>query len=58
MTLEYALADNELDRMEIALDALNLGSEASTGSTESGVEGVRHLDYDIISLEMDMFYDL
>ena len=44
--------------MELVLDALNLGGEASKGSAESGVEGVRHLDYDIISLEMDMFYDL
>ena len=58
MTLEYALAENELDQMEIALDAMNLGMEVSKGSAESGVEGVRHLDYDIISLEMDMFYDL
>ena len=58
MALEYALADNELDGLEIALNALNLDAESSAGSTESGVEGVRRLDYDIISLEMDMFYDL
>ena len=58
MTLEYALADNELDRLEIALDALNLGVESSKAAAESGVEGVRRLDYDIISLEMDMFFDL
>ena len=58
MALEYALADNELGRMEVVLDALNLGAEASTESVENGVEGVRRLDYDIISLEMDMFYDL
>ena len=58
MTLEYALADNELDRLEIALDALTLDSESSSRSEENNVEGVRRLDYDIISLEMDMFYDL
>ncbi len=58
MTLEYALADNELDGLEIALNALNLGAEATQANTEEGVEGVRRLDYDIISLEMDMFYDL
>ena len=58
MTLEYALADNELDRLEIALNVLNLGTEATQTNAEEGVEGVRRLDYDIISLEMDMFYDL
>ena len=58
MTLEYALADNELDRLEIALEALSFGNESPETSAESGVEGARRLDYDIISLEMDMFYDL
>ena len=58
MTLEYALGDNELDRMEIVLNSLDLGAESLKGGSEGGVEGVRHLDYDIISLEMDMFYDL
>ena len=58
MTLEYALADNELGRMEVFMDTLNLGADVSQKRTESSVEGVRRLDYDIISLEMDMFYDL
>ena len=58
MTLEYALADNELDRLEVALEAMSFGAESSKASAESGVEGARRLDYDIISLEMDMFYDL
>ena len=58
MTLEYALADNELDGLEIALNALNLSAEATQTNAEEGVVGVRRLDYDIISLEMDRFYDL
>ncbi len=58
MTLEYALADNELDRLEIALDALTLDTDSSSRNEENSVEGVRRLDYDIILLEMDMFYDL
>ena len=55
--LEFAMTDNELDRLE--MDIYELALNDNTAHTpDADIEGVFELDYEIISLEMDMLYDL
>ena len=56
--LEYALAEQELDNLEIAINELVLSTQGDKLNSDTNIERVRELDYELISLEMDMFYEL